>query len=144
MEKVLAKDSLGNPINMGDYITYPVRVGSSMWSSFAVVTSVKYVKNDSYWGDPNKLIPDISITVLSGPWDFKPHEISENEFDKLMNSGRDEFKLTKSKLYRYDRAIVLPRGTLVTKRFLPWIEKIQKLLGELDYEENNSSESTQA
>ena len=69
------QDMYGNPLEVGDVITYPVRWGSSMWMSTAVIRELTTVRRwytrDNDEGMPfaktTAIIPDGYGHKVSGP-----------------------------------------------------------------------------
>jgi len=86
-----AKDFTGRVIKVGDIIAYPVRQGSSMWMSKAEVLGIE--EKPRYWHKDKEISLIINVIPFYGK--------------ALGNKGR-----VKSRLYRFDRCIVISKEKL--------------------------------
>lgn len=87
-------DILGNPIEVGSILTYPVRQSSSMWMSYSVVERIELIK--PYWRD--ELQPFLYVTYVGKPrWSWKSDQ---------------PVTVRKTSISRVDRVTVLPLSLL--------------------------------
>lgn len=71
-------DALGQDVNLGDVVTYPVRSGSMLELGFAVVTGIEVRENNEY-GDAVVF----HVIVPSSKWNYVPDGESHYEFTEV-------------------------------------------------------------
>lgn len=90
----------GNPLEVGDVIAYPVRWGSSMWMSTAVIRSITMKKQ--WWhkeDDPGMPIASTSVIVPDG-------------WTRTVSTEGTTFHLRRSRFESFDRCIKVDAANL--------------------------------
>jgi len=68
----MLKDQYGTNLNIGDFITYPQRAGSSIWMNTAMI--LEFGEYEDSWS--NEKYPNLKVEILEESWarGLKPGE----------------------------------------------------------------------
>lgn len=99
------KDAIGQELQVGDYVLYPVRAGSRLWYSFAVIHKLTSYYDYSKREDS----PAIGVTLVSEKfnttskeWEFKTRKTVVRAVNRVVlidrekvnrNSVEEQFKI---------------------------------------------------